>query len=63
MLIGYARVSTHDQQLDAQEDLLKAAAQIAKSQGDTDHYQVLMARSKNYRNMFDPSTRFMRSSV
>ena len=25
MLIGYARVSTHDQQLDAQEDLLRAA--------------------------------------
>ncbi|RYY35634.1 MAG: glycoside hydrolase family 92 protein [Sphingobacteriaceae bacterium] len=35
-------------------------AQIAKKLGDTENYNKLMARSKNYKNMFDPSTRFMR---
>jgi predicted alpha-1,2-mannosidase len=38
-------------------------AQIAKKLGDTANYRVLMARSKNYRNMFDPSTRFMRGRL
>lgn len=38
-------------------------AQIAKKLGDTSNYRILMARSKNYRNMFDPSTRFMRGRL
>jgi predicted alpha-1,2-mannosidase len=38
-------------------------AQIAKKLGDTANYRILMARSKNYRNMFDPSTRFMRGRL
>lgn len=38
-------------------------AQIAKKLNDTTNYRVLMARSKNYRNMFDPSTRFMRGRL
>ncbi|SDE11149.1 alpha-1,2-mannosidase, putative [Dyadobacter soli] len=40
-----------------------SVAQIAKSLGDSANYKVLMARSKNYRNMFDPSTRFMRGRL
>lgn len=40
-----------------------SVAQIAKSLGDTANYQILMARSKNYKNMFDPSTRFMRGRL
>ncbi|HKG08016.1 MAG TPA: GH92 family glycosyl hydrolase, partial [Pedobacter sp.] len=35
-----------------------SVAQIAKKLGDTANYRILMARSKNYKNMFDPSTRF-----
>lgn len=38
-------------------------AQLAQKLGDTANYRVLMARSKNYRNMFDPSTRFMRGKL
>lgn len=38
-------------------------AQMAKSLGDTANYRLLMARSKNYKNMFDPSTRFMRGRL
>ncbi len=38
-------------------------AQIAKKLGDTANYRILMARSKNYRNMFDPSSRFMRGRL
>ncbi|QHS59664.1 GH92 family glycosyl hydrolase [Chitinophaga agri] len=38
-------------------------AQIAKKLGDTANYRILMARSKNYRNMFDPSTKFMRGRL
>lgn len=40
-----------------------SVAQIAKKLGDTANYHMLMARSKNYRNMFDPSTRFMRGKL
>ena len=38
-------------------------AQIAKKLGDTTNYRILMARSNNYKNMFDPSTRFMRGRL
>ncbi|WP_025143567.1 GH92 family glycosyl hydrolase [Pedobacter jeongneungensis] len=38
-------------------------AQIAKKLGDSTNYRILMARSKNYKNMFDPSTRFMRGRL
>ncbi len=38
-------------------------AQMAKKLGDTVNYRILMARSKNYKNMFDPSTRFMRGRL
>ncbi|SHN10396.1 GH92 family glycosyl hydrolase [Chitinophaga sp. CF418] len=38
-------------------------AQIAGKLGDTANYRILMARSKNYRNMFDPGTRFMRGRL
>lgn len=38
-------------------------AQIARKLGDTANYRILMARSKNYKNMFDPSTRFMRGRL
>jgi predicted alpha-1,2-mannosidase len=40
-----------------------SVAQIAKKLGDTGNYRILMARSKNYKNMFDPSTRFMRGRL
>lgn len=40
-----------------------SVAQIAKRLGDTANYRILMARSKNYKNMFDPSTRFMRGRL
>ncbi|AXY72785.1 glycoside hydrolase family 92 protein [Paraflavitalea soli] len=40
-----------------------SVAQIAKKLGDTANYRILMARSKNYQNMFDPSTRFMRGRL
>ncbi|WP_346315900.1 GH92 family glycosyl hydrolase [Chitinophaga sp. YIM B06452] len=38
-------------------------AQMAKKLGDTANYRILMARSKNYKNMFDPSSRFMRGRL
>lgn len=38
-------------------------AQIAKKLGDSSNYRILMARSKNYKNMFDPGTRFMRGRL
>lgn len=38
-------------------------AQMAKKLGDTANYRILMARSNNYKNMFDPSTRFMRGRL
>ena len=38
-------------------------AQLAKSLGDTANYRILMKRSKNYKNVFDPSTRFMRGRL
>lgn len=38
-------------------------AQLAKKLGDTANYRVLMQRSKNYKNVFDPSTRFMRGRL
>lgn len=38
-------------------------AQIAKKLGDTSNYRTLMQRSKNYKNMFDPATRFMRGKL
>lgn len=38
-------------------------AQIAKKLGDSSNYRTLMARSKNYKNMFDPGTRFMRGRL
>jgi len=40
-----------------------SVAQIAKKLGDTATYRIMMARSKNYKNMFDPSTRFMRGRL
>jgi len=40
-----------------------SVAQIAKKLGDTANYRKLMARSKNYKHMFDPSTRFMRGRL
>lgn len=38
-------------------------AQLARALGDSANYRTLMQRSKNYRNMFDPSTRFMRGRL
>ena len=38
-------------------------AQIAKKLGDTANYRKLMARSKNYKNVFDKSTNFMRGRL
>lgn len=40
-----------------------SVAQIAKALGDTANYRILMGRSKNYKNVFDPSTRFMRGRL
>ncbi|MGE5519342.1 MAG: GH92 family glycosyl hydrolase [Candidatus Dadabacteria bacterium] len=40
-----------------------ALAQLAKKLGDTTNYNKLMARSTNYRNVFDPSTKFMRGKL
>jgi len=37
-----------------------AVALMAKEMGDMDNYHLLMQRSRNYKNCFDPSTRFMR---
>jgi predicted alpha-1,2-mannosidase len=40
-----------------------SVAQLAKALGDTANYRIFMARSKNYKNVFDPSTRFMRGKL
>lgn len=40
-----------------------AVAQLAKALQDSANYRVLMARSQNYRNVFDPGTRFMRGRL
>ena len=37
-----------------------AVAHIAKAVGATDDYKLLLERSKNYKNLFDPSTTFIR---
>jgi predicted alpha-1,2-mannosidase len=37
-----------------------AVALLAAELGDRDNHEKLMARSQNYRNLFDPSTRFFR---
>ena len=37
-----------------------AVAILAKELGDTDNYRMLMARTSNWKNLFDPSTGFMR---
>ena len=38
-------------------------AQVARQLGDTANYRILMKRSKYYKNMFDPATRFMRGRL
>ncbi len=38
-------------------------AQLAKALGDSANYNVLMQRSKNYKNVFDPATKFMRGRL
>jgi predicted alpha-1,2-mannosidase len=40
-----------------------AVALLAKELGDTASYRMLMKRTGNYRNVFDPSTRFMRGRL
>lgn len=40
-----------------------AVAQMARELGDSANYRMLMARSQNYRNVFDPSTGFFRGRV
>lgn len=40
-----------------------ATALIAKELGDVEHYQTLMKRSGNYKNLFDPSTGFFRGKI
>lgn len=40
-----------------------ALALLAKELKDTLHYEDLMKRSKNYRNVFDPQTNFMRGRL
>lgn len=40
-----------------------SVAQLAKQLGDTANYRLFMARSKSYKNVFDPSTRFMRGRL
>ncbi|WP_397311160.1 GH92 family glycosyl hydrolase [Parachryseolinea silvisoli] len=40
-----------------------SVAKLAEALGDTENYKVFMQRSKNYRNVFDPSTRFMRGRL
>lgn len=40
-----------------------SVARIAEKLGDTANYRILMARSGNYKNMFDPATRFMRGRL
>lgn len=38
-----------------------AVAQLAKALGDKENYELLMKRSKSYRNLFDPETEFLRA--
>ncbi len=38
-------------------------AQLAKALGDTDAYNQMMKRSKNYKNVFDPETELMRGRL
>lgn len=40
-----------------------ATALIAKELGDEEHYKLLMERSNNYKNLFDPSTGFWRGKI
>ncbi|MBD8489915.1 GH92 family glycosyl hydrolase [Echinicola sp. CAU 1574] len=40
-----------------------ALAQLAKEMGDEEHYNDLMKRGQNYRNVFDPSVNFMRGRL
>lgn len=40
-----------------------AVALLAKELGDTDNYNMLMKRTTNYKNMFDPSTGLMRGKL
>jgi predicted alpha-1,2-mannosidase len=40
-----------------------ALAQLAKKLGDSSNYNLLIKRSKNYKHVFDPSTRFMRGRL
>lgn len=40
-----------------------ATALIAKELGDNEHYKILMERSDNYKNLFDPSTGFWRGKI
>ena len=40
-----------------------AVAQLSKALGDTDNYNMLMKRTGNYKNMFDPSTGMMRGKL
>lgn len=40
-----------------------ATALVARELGDTENYELLMSRSKNYKNLFDPSTGFWRGKV
>jgi predicted alpha-1,2-mannosidase len=40
-----------------------AVAQLAKTLGDTDVYNQMMARCKNYKNVFDPETELMRGRL
>ncbi len=40
-----------------------AVALLAKELGDTDNYNMLMKRTSNYKNVFDPSTGFMRGKL
>ena len=37
-----------------------SVALLAKALGDMDNYNLLMQRSRNYKNLFDPSTNFIR---
>jgi predicted alpha-1,2-mannosidase len=38
-----------------------AAAQVAKAVGKSDDYEILMQRSRNYRNLFNPARGFMQA--
>lgn len=40
-----------------------SVALLAKQLGDSDNYQMLMKRTGNYKNVFDPSTGFMRGRL